>query len=127
MPPKLSLGELRARSRARNGARTQAFDIVLNSCHNRIRRASEVGQVSCVFDVPAFILGLPLVQTAACVSHIRQNLERAGLFVEVLTSTKLFISWDEEYAGGGGGGGGAGGSSGGGNGSGGGARITLPF
>lgn len=123
MPPKLSLSELRARSRARNGARAQSFDIVLNSCHNRIRRASEVGLVSCVFDVPAFILGLPLVQTAACVSHIRQNLERAGLFVEVIMPTKLFISWDEGFSGGGGAVGGAGGTGGGGSG----ARITLPF
>lgn len=125
MPPKLSLSELRARSRARNGARTQCFDIVLNACHNRIRRASEVGQVACMFDVPAFILGLPLVQTEACVSHIRQNLERAGLFVEVITPTKIFISWDDEVAGTGGNG--VGGSGNGAGGSGGGARITLPF
>ena len=122
MPPKLSLSELRARSRARNSSRTQSFDIVLNACHNRIRRSSEMGHVACMFDVPAFILGLPLVQTEACVSHIRQNLERSGLFVEVITSTKLFISWDEEVTGSSTQGGGTGGGS-----SGSGARITLPF
>lgn len=129
MPPKLSLAELRARSRARNGTRTQAFDVILNSCHNRIRRASESGQTSCVFEIhPLWFLvhGMPLVSTADCVSHVRHNLERAGLFVEVMSANKIFVSWDEEVAGGSGGAGpsGAGGGVGGG---GRGARITLPF
>jgi len=124
MPPKLSLAELRARSRARNGTRTQAFDIILNSCHNRIRRASEAGQTSCMFEIhPLWFLvhGMPLVSTADCLSHVRHNLERAGLFVEVMSAHELFISWDDEVAGGSGTSSApaAGGSRN--------ARITLPF
>ena len=130
MPPKLSLNELRARSRARNGTRTAAFDVILTSCHNRVRRASESGHTSCIFEIhPLWFLvhGMPLVSTDDCLSHVRHNLERAGLFVEIMSANQLFISWDEEVAGGSGVSGATVGGSGRGGGGEGRARITLPF
>lgn len=93
--PKLSLSELHARARVRNQNRQDTFDRVLHSCHNRIRRASENGHTVCVFDVPVLILGLPILQTEACVAYIKQQLERTGLAVQQLAPSKILISWGD--------------------------------
>lgn len=96
--PKLSLAELQSRARARTQNRTETYNRVLHSCHNRIRRASENGYTVCVYDVPPLLLGLPLLQTDACMAYIKQQLERAGLHVQQVAPSKLVISWDDGMA-----------------------------
>ena len=96
--PRLSLAELQSRARVRSQNRQDSYDRVLHSCHNRIRRASENGNTACIFDAPVLILGLPLLQTEACVAYIKQQLERTGLCVHLLAPSKMLISWSDGSA-----------------------------
>ena len=97
MPPKLSLHDLTQKARQSDKRREESFDEILKRCHSRIKRASNDGLLSCVYPVPSFIVGLPLVQVEPCLLYIRAALTCDGLYAEINQDNSLFITWDPAF------------------------------
>ena len=97
MPPQLSLSDLTQRTKNIDRHREESYDAVLSQCHNRIKRASEMGQQSCVYKIPSFLIGLPLIQIGPCSAYIKQALLDNGLYAEFSDATTLFICWDPVF------------------------------
>jgi hypothetical protein len=81
--------------------RTVAFDTILNSCLNKVKRYAQRKQYRCVFEVPDIIIGEPLYKLPHAISHVAKILkEDCGFYIRLFAPKLLYISWDmDEIAG----------------------------
>lgn len=91
---KLNIHELHYEMNLKKESRTKSFDVVLERCHNKIKLAAKKELSRTYFDVPEFILGLPVYKLNDCITHIYNNLKRSGFVVKYFFPKLIYISWD---------------------------------
>ena len=74
--------------------RTKCFDIILEQCHAKIKQASKKELSKMYFDVPEYVVGLPMFDLTNCISHLVNCLQQNGFLVEYFFPKLLYISWD---------------------------------
>lgn len=94
--PTLSLQELYRERNLQRSQEIQTFHKVLEVCHHHIRMAAQGGDLYTLYDVPAFMIGVPLFNQRNCCDYIMTQLKKIGLYVEEHPNREftLFISWD---------------------------------
>ena len=63
-------------------------------CQAYIQMVVTNGGVKCVYDIPKYILGMPLYNIVECAEFLRRELDRSGFVVEFFQPSFLYISWD---------------------------------
>jgi hypothetical protein len=91
---KLNIYELHSEMNRRKQNRTKSLDHVLERCHNKIRNASKKELARCLFDVPEFVIGLPVYNLNDCIIHLMTSLNQNGFVVKYYFPKLLYISWD---------------------------------
>lgn len=74
--------------------RTQCFDKILELCHAKIKQASKKELSKMYYDVPEYVVGLPMYDLTNCISHLVSCLKQNGFLVEYFFPKLLYISWD---------------------------------
>lgn len=98
LKPQLSLYELYSIKKKKDINCNNIFNIILEKCHKKIKNIAESGGMNTFYEIPHFILGLPLYNINNCIEYIVKSLKNNGLLV--YTSTKqiniIYISWNPE-------------------------------
>ena len=90
----LNIYELHEEINKKKKKRSQSFDHVLGTCHQKIKNASKKELVKVFFDVPEFVIGLPVYDLTECIKHLIKSLEENGFLVQYFFPKLLYISWD---------------------------------
>lgn len=75
-------------------SRNKSFEKVVEICFNKIRTATEKEHLRLVFDVPEYVLGLPVYNLNDCTIYIMEKLKLNGFLVRFYFPKTLYISWD---------------------------------
>jgi hypothetical protein len=71
-----------------------SYDKVFERCCNRIQQAAENEQMKVLFEIPEFIMGLPIYDITKCTAYIMTKLRNSGFFVNYFFPRILYISWE---------------------------------
>ena len=77
----LNIYELHEEINKKKNKRNQSFEHVLETCHRKIKTASTKELVKVFFDVPEFVIGLPVYDLSECIKYIMKSLEENGFLV----------------------------------------------
>lgn len=91
---KLNIYELHGEMNKKKENRMKSLDYVLERCHTKIRNASKKELARTWFDVPEFIIGLPVYNLNDCIIHLMTSLNQNGFVVKYFFPKVLYISWD---------------------------------
>jgi len=99
MTSKLSLYDLYEIKKKKDAKLNDAFNIILNSCHKKIKTIAEIGGQSLYYSIPPIIIGYPLYNYSTCMNYIVSELKKSGLYVAILpepNNNNIYISWKLE-------------------------------
>ena len=74
--------------------RLSGYDAVLQKCYGRVRQANALDQMRIMFEVPDFILGVPLYDIQRCMAYMIHQLRTHGFVVTYYFPRILYVSWD---------------------------------
>ena len=89
----LKVSELFETSNKKNLMRLEIYDDVLVKCHKRIKYNSTLERTYCFYQIPEFIIGVPLYKVEEMRIYIINSLKKDGLQVMYIDPNWLFISW----------------------------------
>jgi hypothetical protein len=72
----------------------ETFDKILIKCHNRIKLYADNRQTECLYNIPSFVLGIPLYNVNELQEYIVSSLKKNGLVVKEYNNNWIFISWN---------------------------------
>ena len=78
----------------KNIKRLENFDDILRRIHNRIKYNARLEKTYCFFQIPEFIIGVPLYNINDLKKYIINALEKDGFKLMYLDPNWLFISWE---------------------------------
>lgn len=80
----------------KNNKRLQKFDGILKQIHTRIKYYAKLERTYCFFQIPEFIIGVPLYNVADLRNYIINSLKRNGFHIIYIDPNWLYISWSKE-------------------------------
>ena len=90
----LNIYDLQKEISKKKEQRTRSFDKVLEICHNKIKEASKKELTKMYFNVPEYVMGLPMYNLTNCIEHIIHCLQQNGFYVRYYFPKYIYISWD---------------------------------
>tara|TARA_Y100000389_G_scaffold90039_1_gene86577 strand:- start:1960 stop:2349 length:390 start_codon:yes stop_codon:yes gene_type:complete len=89
----LNIFELQNSINKKKQNRTQIYENVLEKCHLKIKTAASQEKYEYIYDVPQYIVGLPLYNINECMDFIINQLNDNGFQVNYHFPKLLHISW----------------------------------
>ena len=99
MISKISLYDLYEIKKKKDNKINEAFNVILNACHKKIKTIAESGRQSLHYTIPPIIIGYPLYTYSDCMNYIIAELKKSGLYVAILAEPNnniIYISWKLE-------------------------------
>jgi hypothetical protein len=93
---RLSIYDLHDEINRKKEVREKVYEKILEICYNKIRSASKKEMYKVYFDVPEFVIGLPVYKLNDCIQYVMNNLRSNNFIVEYYFPKILYISWDFE-------------------------------
>ena len=78
----------------KNKRRLQGFDTILKKVHSRIIYNSKLEKTYCFFQIPEFIIGMPIFNVDDLRQYIINGLQKNGFQLLYIEPNWLFISWE---------------------------------
>lgn len=89
----LNIFELQNSINRKKEHRNSIYEKVLAKCHAKIKTAADKELYETLFDVPSYVVGLPLYNINNCLQFITNHLENNGFKVTYFFPKLLQISW----------------------------------
>jgi hypothetical protein len=96
MTSQLNIDELYNSAKRKELKKYETFDKILLRCHTRIKLYAENRKTECLYQIPQFIIGVPLYNVSELQEYIVRALKNNGLLVKEYTHNWIFISWNKE-------------------------------
>ena len=80
----------------RNLKRYEKFDGILQKVHNRIKYHAKREKTYCFFQIPEFIIGVPLYNIEDLKKYLIQCLQKDGFELMYIDPNWLFITWERK-------------------------------
>ena len=90
----LNINELYGTIHEKNIKRLEHFDCILRKIHSRIKANAGKEQTHCFYQVPEFIIGVPLYNVTDLRRYLINSLEKNGFKLLYMEPNWLFISWE---------------------------------
>jgi hypothetical protein len=90
----LNIGELYETINNKNKVRMEKFDRILQRIHSRIKYNARLEKTYCFFQIPEFIIGVPLYNVSDLRNYLINSLNRNGFTILYVEPNWLFINWD---------------------------------
>ena len=74
--------------------RMETYDDILQKCHQRIKYNSKLEKTYCFFQIPSFIIGVPIYDTNEMKLYIINSLKKNGFELLYIEPNWLFITWN---------------------------------
>ena len=78
----------------KNVKRYQKFDDILKRLHNRIKYHAKNEKTFCFFQIPEFIIGVPLYNINDLKEYLIQSLQKDGFEYMYIEPNWLFVTWE---------------------------------
>jgi hypothetical protein len=89
----LRINDLYNKKNEKNLKRLEIYDSVLVKCHERIKYNSNFEKTYCFYQIPEFIIGVPLYNINEMRKYIINSLKTNGFNILYIDPNWLFISW----------------------------------
>lgn len=89
----LKITDLYSKINEKNLKRLEIYDNVLVKCHNRIKYNSNLEKTYCFFQIPEFIIGVPIFNIQEMRTYVINSLQNNGFQIMYIEPNWLFISW----------------------------------
>ena len=89
----LNIKELYSSINSKNIKRMEVYDDILLKCHKRIKYNSNLERTYCFFQIPEFIIGVPIYNVNELKIYIINSLKKDGFEYLYVDPNWLFISW----------------------------------
>ena len=93
---KINLYELYEIKKNQDIKHKNVFNQILDVCYKKIKKIAEHGGMCLYFKVPPVVIGYPLYNYDSCMSYIKEQITKSGLFVMRLENPNnnyIYISW----------------------------------
>ena len=90
----LNINKLYETMDEKNMKRLEKFDEILKQIHTRIKYYAKLERTYCFFNVPEFIIGVPLYNVNDLRTYIMSCLNKDGFKMLRIEPNWLFISWE---------------------------------
>ena len=77
----------------RNLKRRKYFKKVYKMVERRIIDSSKINLYQCYYDIPHFIINVPIYSMDECRKYIIDKLKKNGFKVNILSENRIIISW----------------------------------
>jgi hypothetical protein len=81
------------REKNRDDHRQELYDSIVRKVHHRVETVAQRKETQCLFNIPQFILGMPLYDPFQCTGYVIQTLKAQGFHVKYFHPNTLFIDW----------------------------------
>ena len=88
----LDINELYGTINNKNKVRLEKFDDILKKIHSRIKYHSGLERTYCFFQIPEFIIGVPLYNVEDLRNYIINSLKKNGFEILYVEPNWLFIN-----------------------------------
>ena len=85
--------ELVKEQQERDKEKTKLFKKVYKLAEKKIINCSKINLYQCIFEIPHFVLNVPLYSIDNCKNYIIERLKTNGFKVEILNQNTLLIKW----------------------------------
>ena len=89
----LNITDLYGKINERNLKRYEKFDDVLKKIHIRIKYNASLEKTFCFYQIPEFIIGVPLYDVNEMKTYVINSLKNNGFQIMYIDPNWLFISW----------------------------------
>jgi|TARA_Y100000996_G_C22482523_1_gene626823 hypothetical protein len=90
----LDINNLYDKINERNTKRLEKFDDILKKIHNRILYNANIEKTYCFFQIPEFIIGVPLYNVEDLKNYLITSLKKDNFKLIYIDPNWLFISWE---------------------------------
>ena len=90
----LNINDLYDTINNKNFQRLKKFDDILLQIHRRIKYHAELEQTFCLYNIPEFIIGVPLYNVNDLKKYVMTTLTKNGFKIMYFHPNTIFISWD---------------------------------
>lgn len=90
----LNINSLYETMYGRNIKRYEKFDDILKKIHNRIKYNAKNEKTFCFFQIPEFIIGVPLYNIEDLKEYLIKSLQKDGFEYIYIDPNWLFITWE---------------------------------
>ena len=92
-PASFDIRKLYHTQKKRDDYRQEMYDSVLRKAHCRIETVAARKETACLFQIPGFLLGMPLYDPYQCCGYVLQRLKTDGFVVSYLHPNTVRIDW----------------------------------
>jgi hypothetical protein len=89
----INIFELQNSINKKENLRISTYEKILERCHQKIKNAASNEQYFVIYDVPHYIVGLPLYNLNNCIEFLITQLKENGFKVEHKLPKFLVVSW----------------------------------
>lgn len=92
----LNIKDLYSTINKKNIKRMEIYDTILQKCHHKIKYNSSLERTFCFFQVPEFIIGVPIYNISELRLYIMNSLKKDGFEYLYVEPNWLFITWNSK-------------------------------
>ena len=92
----LNMKELYSTINEKTLKRMEIYDDVLKKCHLRIKYNSTLERTYCFYQIPEFIIGVPLYDVNEMKIYVMNSLKNNGFELLYIDPNWLFITWHDK-------------------------------
>ena len=90
----LNIHELYESARRKELKKFETFDKILQRCHNKIKLYAQNRKTECIYEVPGFIIGVPIYDINELKEYLISSLNKNGFILKQFPPNWIYISWD---------------------------------
>tara|TARA_B000000532_G_C18873055_1_gene409348 strand:+ start:714 stop:1142 length:429 start_codon:yes stop_codon:yes gene_type:complete len=94
----IDMKELYSTINAKTLRRMELYDSILKKCHSRILYNSGLQRTYCFYQIPEFVIGVPLYDVIELRKYIMNSLKTNGFELLYIEPNWLFIQWNVKGA-----------------------------
>ena len=92
----LDIRKLYASQKRREDSKRELYEVVVDKVHHRIQTVAARSETRCIFQVPPYMIGMPLYDAYQCSGYVIKRLKNEGFIVQYAHPNVLAINWDKD-------------------------------
>jgi len=94
----IDMKELYSKINQKTLRRMELYDFILKKCHSRILYNSGLQRTYCFYQIPEFVIGIPLYDIIELRNYVMNSLKTNGFEILYIEPNWLFIYWNVKGA-----------------------------
>ena len=90
----INMNELYSNINKKTLKRMELYDSILVKCHSRIKYNSNLQRNYCFYQIPEFVIGIPLYDVFELRNYVMNSLKTNGFEILYIEPNWLFIHWN---------------------------------